>query len=62
MLRGHIDEAAGVIEAVPGMLRERPLTLGPGKPEHDGNEIWKDTHLLARVIKGVSNEQHAMLA
>jgi hypothetical protein len=33
-------------------------SLLDAKPEHYSIEIWKDNRLLARIVKGVSIEQH----
>lgn len=58
-MRGDSAPALQTIECdQDGEAINYATALLDAKPEHYGIEIWKDSRLLARVAKGVSNEQH----
>ena len=58
-LRSNSAPAVQTIEwDLDGEAINHATSLLDTKPEHYSIQTWKDTRLLARVVKGVSTEQH----
>ena len=56
---GDSAPALQIIECqLDGEAINHATSLLDAKPAHYSIEIWKDTRLLARVVKGISIEQH----